>query len=188
MATTLRKGPEDMTNAESVQKRLAGPRIAEPPLLSSPSEAPKGSRRLRWALIASDIVSVVLAWVAVSLSSVPYHSSALWSRSRLGFLPAVVTITFAMIATNKLYRARQCSVRAVETAGLLRACMAAGVVAWLVAEKYQAYDLRIRMVVLGQFLAFLFIVTGRALYRAALRRARRLGLSVRDWIWRPTRC
>ena len=182
MATTQRKGPEDMTNNDTAQEHLVGSRIADPPLLSSPSEAPKGSRRLRWALITSDIVAVVLAWVAVSLSSVPHHSTALWSRSRFGFLPAVVAITVAMIATNKLYRARQCSVRAVETAGLLRACMAAGVVAWLVAEKYQAYDLRIRMVVLGQFLAFLFIVTGRALYRSALRRARRHGRFTRPVI------
>ena len=175
MANLKAEPPADTVQIDAAEDRSGAQRGSEPPLLNAPSEAPKGSRRLRWALITSDIVAVALSWLLVTLTLEPYKSPGIWSRSRLGFLPAMVIITVAMIFTNKLYRARQCSVRAVETAGLMRACMAAGVVAWLVAEKLQAYGLRIRMVVLGQCLAFLFIITGRALYRSALRRARRLG-------------
>ena len=77
--------------------RLAGPRVSEPPLLNAPSEAPKGSRWLRWALITSDIVAVALSWLLVALTIEPRNSPGIWSRSRLGFLPAMVIITVAMI-------------------------------------------------------------------------------------------
>ena len=149
--------------------------LSEPALLNAPSEAPKGSRWLRWALIASDITAVTIAWVIVNVSGLPRSFVPMWSRSRLGFLPVIVLITIAMIFTNKLYRTRQCSVRAVETAGLMRACGAAGVGAWLIAGRYQAAEMRIRTIVVGMVLALVFIVTGRALYRSALRRARRDG-------------
>ena len=174
--------PPPLVSSPAPESNSIRPAALEPPLLHAPSEAPKGSRWLRWALIVSDAVACGLAWTLICVSSVPHRDTPFWSRSRFGFLPVMVGITVAVIASNKLYRSRQCSVRAVETAGLLRACLAAGVAAWLVAEKYGAFSLRIRMVVLGQFLAFLFVIGGRSLYRGALRRARRVGRFTRPVI------
>lgn len=160
--------------ATSLPPPLPGP-SDEPALLSTPTEAPKGSRRLRWMLVASDFIAVSLAWLITSVIGLHYAGTPILSRSRLGFYPVIVVITMVVIASNRLYLARQCSVRAVETATLLRACAVAGVTAWVVAGRFNADRLRIRMVVAAEVLAFLFVILGRSLYRGALRRARRSG-------------
>ena len=126
-------------------------------------------------LVASDFVAVSLAWLVTCVIGLQYADTTLFSRSRLGFYPVIVAITMAVIASNRLYLARQCSVRAVETATLMRACAVAGVTSWVVAGRFNADRLRIRMVVVAEVLAFLFVILGRSMYRSALRRARRSG-------------
>ena len=82
------------------------------------SETQRGSRRLRSLLVANDMVATAIGWSMVALAS--GHSS-LWSPSRLASLPAFVLITSVLIAANKLYRARVCSVRALEMSTMFRA-------------------------------------------------------------------
>ena len=154
---------------------LASRRI-EPQLITETKEAPRGgSRRLRWALIASDVLSIATAWALVAAVDTNGAQSGLFSMSRLGYTPIIVSLTVAMLVTGKLYRARMCSVRAVETAGILRACAYSGIAGWFVAERLGADALHIRTVLASQAIAFFLIVVGRMGYRAMLRRARRVG-------------
>jgi exopolysaccharide biosynthesis polyprenyl glycosylphosphotransferase len=154
-----------------------GALTAQPQLVNETTEAPKGSRRLRLALVLGDIGSLVLAWpLACALTA--DSRAAFFSRSFVGYLPIMVVITWVMIASNKLYKSRVCSVRAMETAALLRACAFAGVTAFLVAPRLQAFP-RVRTMLLGQVLAFVFVYLSRVTYRAILRRARGRGRFMR---------
>lgn len=154
------------------------PDASEVNLINEMSEAPKGSRRLRWFLVIDDVVALCVAWpLAVALTR--ESGTDFFSRSQAGFLPIVAGITWLLIASNKLYRSRVCSVRSVENAALIRVCVLAGVAAFLVAPRVQAHDLRLRTLVVGQLLSFLFVLLGRTTYRAMLRRARRLGRFIR---------
>ena len=150
-----------------------------PNLVNEMREAPKGSRRLRWLLVFHDLLALTIAWPLAVLMTGQDNTASFFARSRAGFLPFIVAITWALIASNKLYRSRVCSVRSVETAALIRACVLAGVGAFLVAPRVHAADLRLRTLVIGQFLAFMFVLLGRTTYRALLRRARRDGRFVR---------
>ncbi len=161
--------------SDRVHDPSAAARRSEPQLITE-KEAPRGgSRRLRWALVASDVLATAVPWCIVSLLNGNETSSSLLSMSRIGYLPVIVALTTAMLVTGKLYRARMCSIRAVETAGIIRACGYAGVAGWFVADRLGADELRIGSVLLAQSLAFVFIVLGRMAYRAILRGARRDG-------------
>ena len=154
------------------------PEAADLNLINVVHEAPKGSRRLRWLLVFDDVFALCLAWpLAVLLTR--NSTTDVFSRSEGGFLPIVAGITWLLIASNKLYRSRVCSVRSVENAALIRACVLGGVAAFLVAPRVQAHELRVRTLVVGQVLSFLFVLLGRTTYRALLRRARRLGRFIR---------
>jgi exopolysaccharide biosynthesis polyprenyl glycosylphosphotransferase len=151
-------------------------------LINEMHGAPKGSRRLRWLLVAHDLLALCVAWPLAAYLTTGHATKPFFSASRAGFLPVIATITWAMIASNKLYRSRVCSVRSVETAALIQACVLAGVAAFLVAPRVNATDLRLRTLIVGQFFAFMFVLLGRTTYRALLRRARRLGRFVRPVI------
>ncbi len=154
------------------------PEAADLNLISEVQEAPKGSRRLRWLLVFADVFALCCAWpLAVLLTRT--SGTDVFSRSEGAFLPIIAGITWLLIASNKLYRSRVCSVRSVENAALVRACVLGGVAAFLVAPRVQAHDLRLRTLVVGQLLSFLFVLLGRTTYRAMLRRARRLGRFIR---------
>lgn len=164
---TLEKKPHPPTSKFS-------PLAPAPQLINETREAPKGSRRLRFALILGDAIALVAAW-PLACWLIPSPRADLMSRSNIGFLPVMVAITWALIASNRLYRSRVCSVRAMETAALLRACALGAVGAYLVAPRLGAPELKPSTIILGQILAFLFVYISRTAYRAALRRARRLG-------------
>jgi exopolysaccharide biosynthesis polyprenyl glycosylphosphotransferase len=150
--------------------------VAEPAgFVEHPQETPRASRRLRWALVLTDISAVSLAWTAASFLRRSSGGRGFITTERIVFLPFVVLITCVCIAGNKLYRARVCAVHAVETATLLRASLLAGLINTVVADKFEYYRLTTLRVVIGQLLAFLFVTTGRAVYRGALSRARRAG-------------
>jgi exopolysaccharide biosynthesis polyprenyl glycosylphosphotransferase len=169
-----------LTTAPFLDDEIVDDEITDAPnLVSEVKEAPKGSRRLRWLLVFHDLLALSLAWPLATFLTGGQQTEGFFSRSRGGFLPIVVTITWALIASNKLYRSRVCSVRSVETAALIRACVLAGVAAFLVAPRVQADDLRLRTLVVGQFFAFMFVLLGRTTYRSLLRRARRDGRFVR---------
>jgi hypothetical protein len=141
-------------------------------LFAETSEAPRaGSRRLRAALVAGDVLGITAAWVITTLSATVDKKFALFSMQRLGFIPVMLAITMTMLVTGKLYRARMCSVRAVETAGIVRAGAMSAVLGWLVAERVRATDLSLGRMVWTQALAVLFIFVGRMTYRALFCRA-----------------
>jgi exopolysaccharide biosynthesis polyprenyl glycosylphosphotransferase len=150
-------------------------------LYAETSEAPRaGSRRLRAALVAGDIAGIATAWIITTVSAIAPTGSSVWSTQRLGFIPIMVAITLTMLVTGKLYRARMCSVRAVETAGIVRAGATSAVIGWLVAERVGARGLSLGRMVWTQALAVLFIFVGRMAYRSLLRRARRDGRFTRS--------
>ncbi len=133
---------------------------------------PKGSNRLRALLLVSDLVATSAAFTLTALGDRMPTAEAvrftLWS----------VVVTMAFIAMNRLYLARVCSLRALETAALLRANLLAGAV---IALGQDRIDLRTdaAVLVLAQVLALCAVMIGRALYRAGLRRARRRGRFMR---------
>ncbi len=155
-----------------------GALTATPQLVNETTEAPRGSRRLRLALVMGDVGSLVVAW-PIACAVVATNRAEFWTRSYFGFLPIAVFITWAALASNKLYRSRVCSVRAMETAALLRATSIAGVVQYLIAPRLNAPYLRLRTVVLGQVLSFVFVYLARVTYRSFLRRARGRGRFMR---------
>ena len=164
---TLEKKPQPPTSKFS-------PLAPAPQLINETREAPKGSRRLRFALILGDAIALIAAW-PLACWLIPSSRDQLLTRGHMGFLPFMVAITWGLIASNRLYRSRVCSVRAMETAALLRACSLGAVGAYLVAPRLGAASLKPATIILGQILAFLFVYISRTAYRSALRRARRLG-------------
>ncbi len=89
-------------------------------------ELTRGGNRLRAALVAFDLVAVVLGWVlAMAVPALLGGSSD--GLGELGLIVVVgVAVTMLAIVTQGLYRARVCAVRAVETARLGRAAAASG--------------------------------------------------------------
>ncbi len=140
---------------------------------SDENDAPRGNLWLRRLLVLSDSVGIVIAWLITSLSMV--SNEPLSSRSRLGFLPVVFAVTLATIAGAKLYKARVCSVRAVETATLIRACGVASTASWLIGGRVGADAIRVSTAALSGALTFTFVMALRTLYRALLEAARSEG-------------
>ncbi len=137
------------------------------------SDAPRGNRWLRRLLVLSDSLGITFAWLLTSLTMV---SREPWlSQSKLGFLPVVLAVTLATIAGAKLYKARVCSVRAVETATLIRAGAVAGSACWLIAGRIGADAVRVPTTLVSGGLTFAFVMAFRTLYRSALETARSEG-------------
>lgn len=140
---------------------------------SADNDAPRGNLWLRRLLVLSDSLGIILAWLLTSLTMV---SDAAWlSRSRLGFLPVVLVVTLMTIAGAKLYKARVCSVRAVETATLIRAVAVASAACWLIAARLGADEVQVSTSLVTGALAFTFVMAFRTIYRSGLERARSKG-------------
>lgn len=140
---------------------------------SAENDAPRGNLWLRRLLVLSDSLGIILAWLLTSLTTL---SDAAWlSPSRLGFLPVVLGVTLTTIAGSKLYKARVCSVRAVETATLIRAVAVASTACWLIAARLGADAVQLSTSLITGALAFTFVMAFRTLYRSGLERARSEG-------------
>lgn len=150
-------------------------------LIAETREAPRaGSRRLRAALVAGDVFAVTLAWCFATLTATSPSDGELLSMRRFGFVPVMLALTMAMLVSGRLYRARMCSVRAVETAGIVRAGAMSAFGGWLIADRLGATNLSLARVLWTQAISVLFIFVGRMAYRALLRRARRDGRFTRS--------
>jgi FlaA1/EpsC-like NDP-sugar epimerase len=151
--------------------------LAEPSSVVSP-ETNGGSKGLRNVLVLTDFAASLSAWVLLAwlLGSKEYQRD-LWS----GYFALLVVpaSTSVVIATNKLYKARQCVVRSSETAGLFRSTTFGGISAWLLTSKFPSLDWKIGHLFAGQLLSFLLLVAGRAAYRAGLHSARSKGRFLR---------
>ncbi len=137
------------------------------------SDAPRGNLWLRRLLVLSDSVGITFAWLLTCFTIVGPHS--FFARSRIGFLPVVLAVTLITIAGAKLYKARVCSVRAVETATLIRACAISSTACWLIAGRVGASGVKVPTAVISGVLTFLFVMAFRTMYRSALESARSEG-------------
>ncbi len=133
---------------------------------------PLGSRRLRRALVASDVIALSTSWIVACFFGLNFTGPKN-HEAMFGLL--LVGITLGLFFTSRLYRSRMCSVRAVETAAILRACALGGVLAWMMAGRLNLTSVRVRAIVVGQLLAVGLVFTGRAIYRFALQRHRSTG-------------
>ena len=139
------------------------------------TETPRGSRSLRGLLIATDVAAVSIAWTTTNFIHFGASNSNPLTLSRFGFVLLAVLVTTIMIGANKLYRARACSVRALELSTMFRACAVAAAVLTFVADRMRVDGLSIGRIVTGELLAFGFVMIGRSVYRARLRAARAAG-------------
>ena len=135
-----------------------------------------GNGRLRAALVLSDVVSVSIGWAIAASVGLNFNGSPMQIG---GFGLLLVGFTVGWFVTSRLYLTRVCSVRALETAAIFRACVLGGVCAWMVAGRLNITSVRVRAVVVSQLLAVVFVFLGRSIYRAALRRHRSIGRHAR---------
>ena len=154
-------------------QHLPPPPMTTGDLTAEESDAPRGNLWLRRLLVLSDCVGITFAWLLTCLTIV--SSESFFSRSKAGFLPVVLFVTLSTIAGAKLYRARVCSVRAVETATLIRACGVASGASWLIAGRVGAGGVKLPTAAISGTLTFLFVMAFRTLYRSALESARSEG-------------
>jgi exopolysaccharide biosynthesis polyprenyl glycosylphosphotransferase len=148
--------------------------LNDSPLDGRSDGPPQSSRRLRLLLVVSDLLATTGAFAAGSLvlSAAPTRSD------NLRLTAWGVAITMVFIGLNRLYLARVCSLRALETAALLRANLLAGAVVALVQDRIKVVAPAWKLLFL-QILAFAAVLVGRSLYRSSLRRARRVGRFMR---------
>ncbi len=146
-------------------------------LNNRPQDAPRGSRRLRWLSVATDAGAVA---IAVQLALVPSFG---WSDSpsisvRMKAEVLLVTLNVLAFVVNRLYLARTSSVRALETAALLRATLLATIAA-LAVRVNLVPDFRVRRLVFAQICVFVAVIVGRTFFRTMLKRSRRRGRFMR---------
>lgn len=130
------------------------------------------NRRLRWTLVGSDAIGLASGWLVACSVGLNFAGPS-WQLALFGML--LCAITLGIFFTSRLYLSRMCSVRALETAAILRACLLGGVAAWMVAGRFGITIVRARAVVLGEIVAVGFVVLGRAVYRKALKSHRGAG-------------
>ncbi len=131
-----------------------------------------GAPSLRRALLVIDALCVMAAWLTVILLPAAFGSRTGWAARHVAVGVAVLTVgTLVVIGWQKLYLARVCGVRAVETAGLGRAAALSGLAAYVVAGVVDE-PLSLRAVAAGTILAFILLTVGRGAYGGWLRRVR----------------
>jgi exopolysaccharide biosynthesis polyprenyl glycosylphosphotransferase len=128
------------------------------------------SVRLRTLLILLDWASVAAGWLAGALAGGGRNATALASVG--------AAVTAAALARARLYRARECTIRAIETARIARTTTLAAALA-LAATTVIDVEHPIRVVVWGAAFALLLLLVSRAAYRSVLMRARRDGRFLR---------
>jgi exopolysaccharide biosynthesis polyprenyl glycosylphosphotransferase len=160
---------------ERLARRLTrGPQGA--PGEGAPAGWPRGSRTgsalLRWTLRVADALALATAWTLTTLVW-PTAPTSWADRLLLGLLPFVVFGCW-LIAKQRLYLARVATMRTVEQAGLVRACLLlmAGAAALTAVRGLDVLPARIAV---QGALAFLCLSVARTSYRGWLTAARRAG-------------
>jgi exopolysaccharide biosynthesis polyprenyl glycosylphosphotransferase len=152
-----------------------------------PSRAPRDRARrgpylshvdntsLRGILLSVDSVSVTAAWLLTLLA--PWHARAAFPHNAGALAIAVPSITIgslALIASQRLYLARVCGVRAVEVARLARASTLSGVATYLVCAAAST-EISVPRTLVGIALSFAFLTFGRGAYGTWLKSSRAAG-------------
>ncbi|HEY7438861.1 MAG TPA: sugar transferase [Acidimicrobiia bacterium] len=146
------------------------------PDLSQLDRARSTGRWLRRILFGLDVAAVALAWLlTLVLPAVLDGSPGADVGHLLLEVLVVVVASLAAIAWQDLYRARVCSVRAIETARLGRAAVLSGIVGLIVSSRVGAYPLALSDAILASVVTFVLLVLFRGLYGSALRRGRKQG-------------
>ena len=135
----------------------------------------EGSKILRRLLVVLDSVAVAVAW-AVALVAPDGLDRAGFSRlPNVIFAVALATaVSVGLIAYQRLYRARVCNVRAVESVRLGRTAILTALLLQA-GERKLGIDLTLTEALGGGTLAFALLLTGRDGYRTWLRGRRRDG-------------
>jgi exopolysaccharide biosynthesis polyprenyl glycosylphosphotransferase len=146
--------------------------------VSIESDRPKSLRRV---LLTLDAAAAALAWFGVLLgpalmAGVPRRMIVMAVAAT-----AAVLVTIAVMAGQKLYLARICSVRAVELQRTSRAVVmtSAGVYA---AGRVLEVPIHIEAAVMGGFVAFVLLVSARTFFRSWLAAHRREGRYARPMV------
>lgn len=138
-------------------------------------DASRSTPSLRTILLALDAFALAAAWVIVLAVRGGFADSLTVNPARV--IAEILVITAAsvgVIASQRLYRARVCGVRAVETVRLARAAVLSGVIALLVAPRLTT-ELSVFRAGVGALLTLVFLLIARGLYVGALRRGRAEG-------------
>lgn len=150
----------------------AGVRVASPLMRGLASgRRPNNVTRLRRTLVLSDAIAVTLGWLGAPVFIYP----AL--RGDMGAAATTVgaaALTIALMAAQKLYRARVCSVRAVEI-HLLGRSVAGGALGAVLLARLAYIPIDLQVVVAGAASAFVTLVISRGAYRTRLANHRRSG-------------
>ena len=126
---------------------------------------------LRSRLIASDLVSVAVAWVIMHVAG---PRGAASQRALVVALVVVCAFTLAAFNVLRLYRARVASVRVYELSALARVAALTSVVAFMI-DPMAFRDRGLPWYVLGGMLMFVLTATSRAFYSRWIRYRRAQG-------------
>jgi exopolysaccharide biosynthesis polyprenyl glycosylphosphotransferase len=140
-----------------------------------PVTMPRGSGFLRYLLVGLDAAALTVSWViATALVPTSARSTVALVVAAIAFVGGGLVVFRAM----GLYRARVCTLRAVEYAYLARGCVLLALLALAVTAVSHTADRR--EIVLGAPLAFLLVIVLRSGYRTWLTRQRHVGRYLRS--------
>jgi exopolysaccharide biosynthesis polyprenyl glycosylphosphotransferase len=182
---TTNYGGDRVASATQHSRRLE--QALEPDSLdASPAlaqtEATKGSNGLRRLLVLLDATAVAAAWAIALTVPDGLDPPGISRLPNLLFSIALITVVAVVfIASQRLYLARVCSVRAVETVRLGRT---AALTALLLqaGERHLRIDVSFSEMVGGALLCFAFLGASRDGYRAWLKAHRRAGRHSRPMV------
>ncbi|HZJ28084.1 MAG TPA: sugar transferase [Acidimicrobiia bacterium] len=130
---------------------------------------------MRTILLSLDVFAIATAWLIMLAVPGEFTRSLQGNPVRLVIEVLVITVaSVAVIASQRLYLARVCGVRAVENARLARASAVSGVVAVLIAAQLST-DLSLVRAGVGAVLTFVLLSIARGMYTAWLKRGRTQG-------------
>ncbi|MFP5376473.1 MAG: sugar transferase [Acidimicrobiia bacterium] len=141
-----------------------------------PAWAPPGQAVLRRVLVAGDLAAVAGVWLAVLGPHGGYVGSS--PAGTAAPLMAVTAGALGLMASQKLYLARVCRVRAVELSRVLRVSVVTGVAAHLVGHRV-GVELSVALLAFAVLAMAAALAVWRGCYGAWLRRRRRRGHSTR---------
>ena len=135
---------------------------------------------LRRLLVGVDAVAAISGWAATLLVVGGLDvEAAVGGAGELSVLALLAAVTILAIASQRLYLARVCTIRAVEIVRLGRAAVIAGV-ASLLLPRVLPIELHTETAVIGAASAFLLLLVGRGGFRHWLAAGRKEGRFVRS--------
>lgn len=140
-------------------------------------DAPRRSARspLRRMLIATDVAATSVSWLLVLGFRGPGGGVA---AGRMALIAGITAVTVAVLASQQLYLARVCRVRAVEVSRLARASAMVGAAVYLAAGRLP-FELGAAPAARGALVSFFVLALARSAYTSWLRSRRLQGLSSR---------